>query len=114
MYPSVQTVAETLTFTRQAEKLLSVSEKAELIDFLSQNPEAGDLIPGAGGVRKVRIALQGRGKRGGARVIYYFHSEAIPLFALLIYAKTDRADMTPTERKDIARLVDALKPRNLK
>ena len=110
----MQTVAETPTFTRQAEKLLSAADKAEVIDFLAQNPEAGDMIPGTGGVRKVRVTLEGRGKRGGARVIYYYHSDAIPLFALLIYAKNEKADITPAEKKVIAGLVEALKTRKPK
>ena len=68
---SMQTVAETPTFSRQAEKLFSEDEKHELINFLAENPLAGDEIPGTGGVRKLRFAASGRGKRGGARVIYY-------------------------------------------
>ena len=63
----VQTVAETPTFTRQADKLFSELERRELIDHLAENPLAGDEIPGTGGVRKLRFAALGRGKRGGAR-----------------------------------------------
>ena len=55
-------------------------------------PVAGDLIPGTGGVRKLRWGLDGRGKRGGARVIYFHHGAAMPLFALTAYAKNERAD----------------------
>lgn len=106
----MQTVAETPTFSRQADRLLSPTERAEVIAFLASNPEAGDLIPGAGGVRKVRVALQGRGKRGGARVIYYYHSEVMPLYVLLIYAKNERADLTPDQKKAVAALVQRLKP----
>ena len=61
----MQTVAEALIFSRQTEKLFSEDEKRELIDFLSENPLAGDEIPGTGGVRKVRFAASGRGERGG-------------------------------------------------
>lgn len=50
----------------------SEDDKRELIDFLAEDPMAGDLIPGTGGVRKLRFATSGRGKRGGARVIYYY------------------------------------------
>lgn len=105
----MQTVAETPTFTRQADKLFSADEKREVIDYLSQNPLAGDEIPGTGGVRKVRVSLTGRGKRGGARVIYYYLDEAIPLYALLVYAKNDRADMTPDEKKAVSKLAEILK-----
>ena len=67
----MQSVAETPIFTRQTEKLFTEDEKRELIDFLAENPLAGDEIPGTGGVRKVRFAASGRGKRGGARIIYF-------------------------------------------
>ncbi len=67
----MQTVAETPTFSRQADKLFSEDEKRELIDHLAENPLAGDQIPGTGGVRKMRFGALGRGKRGGVRVIYF-------------------------------------------
>ena len=84
----MQTVAETPTFSRQADKLFSEDEKRELIAFLAENPLAGDEIPGTGGVRKLRFAALGRGQRGGARVIYYYLDETMPVYALLAYAKT--------------------------
>ena len=68
----MQTVIETPTFTRQADKLFSEDERREPIDMLAENPLAGDEIPGTGGVRKLRFTTSGRGKRGGARVIYYY------------------------------------------
>lgn len=105
----MQTVAETPTFTRQAEKLFSEDEKRELIDFLAENPLAGDEIPGTGGVRKVRFAASGRGKRGGARIIYYYLDETMPLYALLAYAKNAKNDMTPEEKRAVSALVAALK-----
>jgi mRNA-degrading endonuclease RelE of RelBE toxin-antitoxin system len=105
----MQTVAETPIFTRQTEKLFSDEEKRDLIDFLAENPLAGDEIPGTGGVRKVRFAASGRGKRGGARIIYYFLDETMPLYALLAYAKNAQEDMTPDEKRVVAALVLALK-----
>ncbi len=105
----MQTVAETPTFTRQAEKLFDEDEKRELINFLAENPLAGDEIPGTGGVRKVRFAASGRGKRGGARIIYYYLDETIPLYALLAYAKNDKADMTPDEKRIVSALAAAIK-----
>lgn len=65
----MQTVAETPTLSRQADKLFSEDERRELIEFLAENPMAGDELPGTGGVRKLRFGALGRGKRGGARVI---------------------------------------------
>ena len=105
----MQTVAETPTFTRQAEKLFNEDEKQEIITFLAENPTAGDVIPDTGGVRKLRFAVSGRGKRGGARVIYYYLDETIPLYALLAYPKNAKSDMTPNEKRAVSALVDALK-----
>lgn len=105
----MQTVVETPTFSRQADKLFREEEKRELIDYLAMNPLAGDEIPGTGGVRKVRFAASGRGKRGGARIVYYYLDERIPLYALLAYAKSDQPDLTPDERRTVAALAAALK-----
>ena len=76
----MQTVAETPTFTRQADKLFSDQERSELISHLAENPMAGDEIPGTGGVRKLRFAAQGRGRRGGARVIYFYGGKTMPVY----------------------------------
>lgn len=105
----MQTVVETPTFVRQTDKLFSEDEKRELIDFLAANPLAGDEIPGTGGVRKVRFAASGRGKRGGARIIYYYLDDAMPIYALLAYAKADKTDMTPDEKRIVSALVASLK-----
>jgi hypothetical protein len=69
---------------------------------------AGVLIPGAGGVRKLRWGLEGRGKRGGARVIYFFHSAELPLFALTAYAKSARADLSPADKNRFRQLTRLL------
>ena len=105
----MHTVAETPTFSRQADKLFSKDERREMIDFLAQNPLAGDEIPGTGGVRKLRFADLGRGRRGGARVIYYYLDETMPIYALLAYAKTAKTDMTPDERRTVSKIAAALK-----
>lgn len=105
----IQSVAETPIFTRQTEKIFTEEEKIELIDFLAENPLLGDEIPGTGGVRKVRFAASGRGKRGGARIIYYYVDDTMPLYALLAYAKNDQGDMTPDEKHTVSKLAAALK-----
>lgn len=105
----MQTVAETPTFTRQAEKLFSEEEKFELVSFLAEKPLAGDVIPDTGGVRKVRFAASGKGKRGGARVIYYFLDDSMPLYALLVYAKNEKAQLTPEDKRAASVLVEAIK-----
>ncbi len=103
------TVAETPTFTKQAEALFDDEEKQELITFLSQNPLSGDLVPGTGGVRKVRFAASGRGKRGGARLIYYYLDDSLPLYALLVYPKNAKVDLTQDDKRAASTLVAALK-----
>jgi len=66
------------------------------------------MIEGAGGVRKLRWARDGRGKSGGVRVIYYFHSAVMPLYLLTMFAKNERANLSKAERNELAELVDAL------
>lgn len=102
------TVVETPFFLRKAATMLDEDERSELVTFLGMNPEAGDVIPEAGGVRKVRWAAQGRGKRGGVRVIYYFHSETFPLFLLTVYSKNQKANLTQAERDEFKKLVPLL------
>lgn len=105
----MQTVAETPTFTRQANKLFNEEERKELIDYLADHPTAGDEIRGTGGVRKMRFAASGRGKRGGARVIYFYGGEHMPVYALLAYAKSAKTDLSPSERRAVRNLVAAIK-----
>jgi hypothetical protein len=105
----MQTVVETPVFIRRAEKLLSEEEHADLITYLATHPTAGDEIVGTGGVRKVRFGAMGHGKSGGVRVIYYFYDEDMPIYALLIYGKNERADLTPEQRKSAATFAAAIK-----
>ena len=102
------TVVETERFLKDVRPLLSDAERAELVAFIAANPEAGDVIPETGGVRKVRWALAGKGKRGGARVIYYHHSERLPVFLLAAYAKNEKANLSRAERNAMKRLVPIL------
>ena len=103
MFP--MTVIETIRFLAATRKLMGEDERAALIDYLACNPTAGDLIPETGGVRKLRWALEGRGKRGGARVIYYFHSPRLPLFALDVYAKNEKGDLSQTAKNELRQAV---------
>ena len=105
----MQTVAETPTFSRQADKLFNDDERRELIDYLAEHPLAGSEIPGTGGVRKMRFGASGRGKRGGARVIYFFGGEGMPIYALLAYSKSGKTDLTPGESRAVAALAAAIK-----
>lgn len=106
--PPLVTVVETPEFISRADKLMSDEQREELIAYLAANPTAGDLVPGAGGVRKLRWRLEGRGKRGGARIIHFFHSTAIPLFLLTAFAKNERADLSQEERNGFRGLTKVL------
>lgn len=102
------TVVETPFFLRKAVGLLTEEEREHLIAFVGANAEVGTVISESGGVRKLRWAAKGKGKRGGVRVIYYFHSEAFPVFLLTVYAKNQKANLTKGERNELKALVPML------
>ncbi|MDX5362978.1 MAG: type II toxin-antitoxin system RelE/ParE family toxin [Pseudazoarcus pumilus] len=104
----MQTLAETPEYIRRAERLLSESERRDIVSYLALHPKAGDLLEGTGGIRKLRWARGNRGKSGGVRVIYYFHSEAVPLYLLTLFGKNERANLSKAERNMLAGLVKVL------
>ena len=101
-------VVETPGFLRDAASAMDESERTELVSFLAANPDSGDVMPDTGGVRKLRWRAPGRGKRGGFRVIYYFHNESIPLFLLSLYAKNQKTNLTRVERNEMKSLLPRL------
>jgi mRNA-degrading endonuclease RelE of RelBE toxin-antitoxin system len=102
-------VVETEEFLADVKSVLSEDEHDDLILYVALHPEAGDVIPGTGGLRKLRWAAKGRGKRGGSRVIYYFHDIHVPLFLMAIFAKNVQADLSPRQRKALTRQLRGLK-----
>lgn len=102
------TLVETPWFLRDAESRMTDSERVELISFLAGNPEAGDVMPGTGGVRKLRWGTKGRGKRGGVRVIYYMHSSSFPLFLLSVSAKNEKSNLSQSQKNELRALVPKL------
>jgi hypothetical protein len=102
------TVVETPLFLRKAAGLMTEEERAEMVVFVGANPEGGDVVPGTGGVRKLRWATRGRGKRGALRLIYCFHGEEFPVFLLTIYGKSQQANLTRAERNEMKKLVPSL------
>ena len=95
-------VIEFAGYARRAAELLAAGEQDAVIDLIAFNPTCGDLIPGAGGLRKVRVGRGGSGKRGGARVIYYFYNEDFPVLLMAIYAKNEKADLSERDKKESA------------
>lgn len=94
---------------RAASKIWSKVELSALIDHLALNPEDGDIIPGTGGVRKLRWGKAGVGKRGGARVIYFYYQAGYPLYLLLAYAKAQASDLSADEKKAVADFAAVIK-----
>jgi hypothetical protein len=95
-------VVETASYLSKAEKIMSRFEMDSVVDTISINPTAGDIIKGTGGLRKMRIPLGGRGKRGGGRVIYWFHNEGYPAVLMWAFAKNEAADLTSAQSKTLS------------
>jgi hypothetical protein len=102
------TVAETRSFTKQAKGVLSEDEIADLKVVLAINPTAGTLIGDSGGIRKYRVRCGGKGKLGGARIIYYFHDREIPVYLLAVYAKSETVNLSDVERAAMRKFVREL------
>lgn len=102
------TVVETPWFLRDAASALAEPERQKLVTFFAANSEAGIVMAETGGIRKLRWGTQGRGKRGGVRVIYYYHSEARPLFLLNVFAKNEKANLSKAERNELRSLAARL------
>jgi hypothetical protein len=99
---------ETSIFTREVEKLLSDDEYQTLQNILVLDPEAGVLIRGGGGLRKLRVAAHGKGKSGGARVLYYFKVAADQIYMLAVYAKGRKENLSAEETAQLRELVKRL------
>ncbi|MCU0809381.1 MAG: DNA-binding protein [Candidatus Contendobacter sp.] len=97
----MRTVVETPTFQRQASEIWSEDERLDFITWISKNPLAGDVIPGAEGARKVRWSLQSKGKRGGVRVIYFNLSAQDVVYLVAIYKKSERETMNAHDLKKV-------------
>lgn len=97
---------ETSVFTRRVQKLLDPGSYRLLQLRLLAEPDAGDTIPGSGGLRKIRWAAEGRGKRGGVRVIYYWAREHEVILLLLVYGKNERDNLTQDQKAVLRRLVE--------
>lgn len=99
---------ETPTFTKTITGLLTDDEYRLLQNELTHNPEAGDIIQGGGGIRKLRFATQGKGKRGGARLVYYWQKSRDRIFMLLAFTKTKQSNLDPEQASVFKKLVKEL------
>ena len=98
-YPKIVVFVETPVFYRRVQRYMDDDEYAELQMFLAARPEAGSIIKGSGGMRKLRWAGSGRGKRGGLRVIYYWWVAKDRISLLLVYPKNEMDDLTADQMK---------------
>jgi len=104
----MHTVIETPPYLADASRLFGEAERMAIIDIVSADPQCGVVIVGTGGVRKLRVPASGRGKRGGARVIYLFGGDDVPIFLLAVFAKNERSDLTQAERNELAKVTVAM------
>jgi hypothetical protein len=103
------TIVETATFIKRAEKVLQPEEVDDLKQILANTPELGDIISHSGGIRKVRVSARQKGKSGGARVIYYYRNDKIPLFLLDVYTKSEKVDLSKEELTILRALTEQLR-----
>jgi len=95
-------VIELAGYRRRAGELLTGAEQDAVVDLVAYEPTCGDVIPGTGGLRKVLIGRGGSGKRGGARIVYYFHDPDMPIYLLALYARNEKGDLSAREKKEFA------------
>jgi hypothetical protein len=96
---------ETPTFTRVVVECLDDEAYRSLQLALLLRPEAGRVIRGSGGLRKLRWSLEGKGKRGGCRIIYYWDEPSETYYMLYAYSKSERDDLTASQLRILSRLV---------
>lgn len=99
-------IVETPLFTQIIQNLIEEGSYRELQAVLIENPEIGKIIPGSGGIRKIRWTLPGKGKRGGARVLYYWYTSRNQILMLYAYAKSKKEDLTPQQLKALKTILE--------
>ncbi|MGD0026732.1 MAG: type II toxin-antitoxin system RelE/ParE family toxin [Xanthobacteraceae bacterium] len=104
----MHTVVETPRFLADAARLFTDEEREAIVDRVATDPRCGVVVPGGESIRKVRVGFGGRGKRGGARVIYLFGGNDVPVFLLAAFAKNEKDDLTGVELSTMAKAVKAI------
>lgn len=105
----LQTVVETPEFIRQAKTCMDEKMRERFIDYIAKNPLSGDLIQGTGGARKIRWQSDSfSGKRGGVRIIYYYHDQEIPIYLFTVYKKSQRVNISSAEKKMLEDIIKSI------
>ena len=109
VYSDMQTVIETPAFLASArEEGLTEDQRANIVSYIALNPEAGEVMSGTGGARKIRFAGRGKGKSGGYRVITFYGGDDIPVFLIDIFGKGSKVNLSKSERNELKTMLTAL------
>lgn len=105
----MQTVVETSAYLAAAKAAgMTDDDRLAAVELLASEPQAGDVMQGTGGCRKIRLAGRGKGKNGGYRIIFAFGGVGIPVFLLTVFGKGEKDNLTKAERNDLAKLTKIL------
>lgn len=102
------TIIELLSFQKNTKRMFNKDERIELHLFIQKHPMYGDVIKGTGGLRKLRWSSGGKGKRGGSRIIYYYHASNYEIYLITAYAKAKKEDISSSEKKTLRNLINQL------
>lgn len=103
------TVIETAPFLKDAKRVMSAAEKDNVVEIIAHDPEAGDIIPKTGGVRKLRVGREGQGKSGSFRVIYYYYDPGHPVILFTVFGKGEKANISDAEKNELYKIVQLIK-----
>lgn len=103
-----QTVLELPYYSARAASRMTPEEQGAAVLMIGSDPQCGDLIPGGGGIRKVRFAVGGRGKRGGVRIVYYYYDRNNPVYLITVFAKNEQSNLSKCEINNLVKLVKCL------
>ncbi|UHD44898.1 type II toxin-antitoxin system RelE/ParE family toxin [Aureimonas altamirensis] len=108
---SMHTVSELHSFRKQAQQAgMSDEDISDFVAFIADNPDAGTVIEGTGGCRKVRFAIRGnnKGKSGGVRTITFYSGKNLPVFLIAAFGKSQAVNLTKAERNELKKLTDTV------
>jgi hypothetical protein len=110
-------IIPTPDFTHQANKLIAkrkllAEDLANLKKELTQYPELGDLVPGTGGIRKIRLKSSSKGKSGGFRLCYFYYSHKYELYLIMIYAKNEQENLSADQKQNLKKIIELIKEKD--